>query len=245
MRVDRAGAEGAAAGAGGLAAWAAGWWAATGARGALLLGAGLAGALGGGCVDSDKVGGQDGEEGDDGAPDGGGDGGGDGSDGGDGADGGDGSDGGDGGDGGGEIDPVDREGRGTRGCAWAESETPSEVMSTASWQGELGPAVTDCATCLYDFTVTWTIFERTGSGGCDSRPDSEVQVYAVAADWEGLGPTVLRENDAGVLEPVAPASETTSSLRWVVGAENVPFDGPDGRVLYATDLEEIDVGFTD
>jgi hypothetical protein len=118
-------------------------------------------------------------------------------------------------------------------------------MSTASWQGELGPAVTDCATCLYDFTVTWTIFERTGSGGCDSRPDSEVQVYAVAADWDGLGPTVLRENDAGVLEPVAPASETTSSLRWVVGAENVPFDGPDGRVLYATDLEEIDVGFTD
>lgn len=239
MRVGQAGCGGAAGGAGGLAAWAAGWWAATGARAAVVVG--VAGLLGG-CVDSDKVGGQDGEEGDDGAPDDGADGGGsmdDGEDGGDGGD--DGADGSDGG----VVDPPDREGRGTRGCAWAESETPSEVMSTASWQGELSPAATDCADCLYDFTVTWTLFERTGSGGCDSRPDTEVQVYAVVADWEGQGPTVLRQNDAGALEPVAPASETTSSLRWVVGAENVPFDGPDGRVLYATDLEEIDLGFTD
>ena len=188
-----------------------------------------------GCVEADKIGGQDGEEG---TGDGGLDEAGDAGAGDEGAGDGDGAGGTDTG----VADPPDRSGRGTRSYVEGDSAVPGEHSCGISWSGVLVPGTSGCVDCTYDFSVEWTVDGVEGT--CTRAPSDETRVYAFDPNYRGQGPTVLVVGDDGELGPLAPAFETAGSVQWGVGPLDEPYDAT-GGLRYRTARDEASIAFTD
>ena len=208
----------------------------------------LCAGLGAGCVDSDKLGGQDGEEGQGDVGGGNADGAGDGIDDGGAADGS--QDGGDGSAGDtGAVEPPDRAGDAQWQCVRTQADAPGTAQSTAAWVGVLGPARTGCSTCDYDFSVAWSLVERTDEEGaalvCPDAPGTTPEVYAVRSTRDAAGIEVLRQAADGTLQAVATLTEGDAGLAWQEGEVDALTTGPDGSPLYTTTADRFEVDFRD